>query len=387
MRLIIATLLLTASTAFADSGVSYVGVSRNATSAPACNDGIDNDGDIAGPGGGIDYPDDLGCWGPDDDDEGWPTALTTGPYSTGTNLRGQCIELCTVGGMPSSGSINTSSSGTTIQCLTMNGGTVLTIDEDNTTIRCIDASTNTSKIKITASGTVIEDVAIDRSGIDPPSEIEGNIWIQSGADNTVIERVELTGWDDGIKADAGNGLLIRDSFIHNPYGVQQCEGQPHNDGIELDGGTSNIVVEGNWIAVDENNADCKTAAFMHDNWQGTQNNTNLRRNYLDGDNHSGAYTIYCDGSFNSNAMSNLTYIHNMVLPTTNGYFHGEVGQCNLLQSGNIDANTGNSIMGSDSLVQCNDGIDNDDDGLIDWGLSDWNENSGTGCTNGRDNTE
>jgi hypothetical protein len=77
---------------------------------------------------------------------------------------------------------------------------------------------------------------------------------------------------------------------------------------------------------------------MLDNWFGASDNIAIDGNRLVG----GGYTFYCDGQFNSNPLSNMSFTNNRL---GRGYWgYASVNSpCNPTWSGNVDDRTGNAI--------------------------------------------
>jgi len=362
----------------------------------ACSDGIDNDGDAAQGGGGIDYPADYGCWGPDDATESFPDDATTGVYSTSTALRGQCATLC-AGGLSSSGSINTSAPDTTIQCLELNANATLTIDQPRTTVRCVSgiAGGATIRVNITADDVVIEDSHFSNGtgGGDPQNT---DVIRVNGADGVRIERTELSEYGDGVKVMSATNLLLRDNWIHNAGSGGNFSGS-HSDAVESDGGAHGMIIEGE---THENQLG-DTSMLMMDNWAGSSSDISVRRNQFVGVPSWSGITIYCDGTFGGSAMTNIVVVSNMVHPSRGWAVESDWlasgGRCtpSITVSGNRNRDTGLlygtyfSSLYANPVAQvaapaCNDGIDNDGDGKIDWGWSSWND---SGCASGADTSE
>jgi hypothetical protein len=238
----------------------------------ACSDGIDNDGDAAKGGGGVDYPADYGCWGPGDDTETFPDDATTGPYSTGTTLRGQCASLCANGLVASAASINTSAPGETHQCLDLTGSATITIDQDDATIRCVRAIGGgvQRRVQVTsgADGVVIEDSEFGNgAGAGDPQNID-TIRLTGGVSNVRIERVEIQDYGDGVKIESASRVTLRDNWIHAAGAGGNFQGS-HADSIEMDGGAVDLLVEGST----HENLKSDTSMFMIDNWAGSSRST------------------------------------------------------------------------------------------------------------------
>jgi hypothetical protein len=261
---------------------------------------------------------------------GWPDANSTGLYrADGTTLRGQCASLCS-SGVTTSGNINTSSSGQTIQCRKITGQ--VNINHDNVTLRCFEIQDNSDITAIWVNGragTVIEDGKVDMG----PNPVDGSeaIHVKGGATNTRMSRLEILRMDDGIKVDTADTFTAESNWLHD---FQPPPDQPnHPDGFELDGGASNGTITGNNVE----NQYGGTSAVMVDNWQGSNRNIKIDGNRLTG----GSFTVYCDGSFNSNALTGISYTNNRMGAGQYGY--SLIRNCSSTFTGNIDDSTGKAI--------------------------------------------
>lgn len=260
---------------------------------------------------------------------GWPDADSTGLYASNGSLRGQCASLCAAG-VSSSGSFTSSSNGQTLQCKKINGS--VTVKHRDITIRCVEISENDLTavwIQSGADGTILEDAKVDMMGGSIGNEA---IRLLNGPKNTTIARVEVTRAQDGIKIDSADTFTIKDSWIHNFQAPNSSSN--HWDGLEMDGGAKNGTITGNNI----DNQYSDTSAVMIDNWQGSNTNLTIDRNRLAG----GGYTTYCDGNFNSNPLSGIAYTNNRIKKGIYGYKLYR-GTCNPTFTGNVDDVTGKPI--------------------------------------------
>ncbi|WP_445493012.1 Ig-like domain-containing protein [Rhodopseudomonas sp. RCAM05734] len=133
---------------------------------------------------------------------------------------------------------------------------------------------------------------------------------------------------DGIDV-RGDNTVIQDNFIHNMRGTPDS----HFDGIQADGGFSNLVIQHNTVINEEG----QTSAIMLDNYWGAINNVLIDNNLLIG----GGYTVYINEMLNQGgAVTNVTYSNNHV---GNGYW----GDLNLVtQLGNQPKMSGNVSDGA-----------------------------------------
>jgi len=81
-----------------------------------------------------------------------------------------------------------------------------------------------------------------------------------------------------------------------------ASGSPHYDCIQIDGGVSDVVIRHN-TAINQFD---QASAVMIDNYFGPIADILVENNLLIG----GGFTIYVDGQFNSNPISNVRIVHN-----------------------------------------------------------------------------
>jgi Ca2+-binding RTX toxin-like protein len=103
--------------------------------------------------------------------------------------------------------------------------------------------------------------------------------------------------ENGINV-TGSNTIIQDNYIHNLL----ASGSPHYDGIQIDGGESNVTVSHNTIINDYG----QTSAVMIDNYFGPINNISVDNNVLVG----GGYTVYADGQFSGGSISGVSFTNN-----------------------------------------------------------------------------
>ncbi len=105
---------------------------------------------------------------------------------------------------------------------------------------------------------------------------------------------------DGIDV-RGDNTVIQDNFIHDMRGTADS----HLDGIQADGGFSNLVIRHNTVINEEG----QTAALMLDNYWGPIDNVVIDNNLLIG----GGYTVYINEmAGQGGAVTNVTYTNNHV---------------------------------------------------------------------------
>ena len=105
--------------------------------------------------------------------------------------------------------------------------------------------------------------------------------------------------ENGIALSSGN-TLIQDNYIHD----LRASGSPHYDGIQIDGGISNVTIQHNTVI----NSHTQTAALMIDNYFGPISNIKVDNNLLVG----GGYTIYSDAHFNGGSITGVSITNNHV---------------------------------------------------------------------------
>jgi hypothetical protein len=206
---------------------------------------------------------------------GYPDATTTG-VPAGVTLT------------PYNGNLVINTPGAVISGLDIHG--TVTINAPNVTlVNCKVTAASFYVVNIAATGATVQNCTIDGVGTGN----DGSIGINGSGTflNNNIYNVE-----NGF--GVGSNSVIRDNYVHN----LRASGAPHYDGIQIDGGVSNVVIEHNTIINTYN----QTSAVMIDNWAGAISNITVNNNLLVG----GGYTIYVDGHFNSNPISGVTITNN-----------------------------------------------------------------------------
>lgn len=123
----------------------------------------------------------------------------------------------------------------------------------------------------------------------------------------------------------GSGSVIEGNYIHDLL----APGDPHYDGIQIDGGLANITIQHNTII----NPHDQTSAVMIDNYFGAVDNITVSDNYLAG----GGYTVYSDGQFRSDPITDVSFINNAMQRGHWGY--ASIENNTPVDSGNFDAAT------------------------------------------------
>jgi hypothetical protein len=129
--------------------------------------------------------------------------------------------------------------------------------------------------------------------------------------------------ENGITLNGGE-TIIQGNYIHD----LKASGSPHYDGIQMDGGQSNVSITRNTII----NPHDQTAAIMVDNYFGPISNIKVDGNLLQG----GGYTVYSDGQFSGGAISGVSFTNNKFGKGRWGY--ASIVKNTVAQSGNTDLN-------------------------------------------------
>jgi hypothetical protein len=241
----------------------------------------------------------------------WPDATNTGVIA-GTTLK-------------ASGSITISTAGAVISGLDISG--TVTINANNVTFRnsrVRSAAFAVVRVQNGRSGVLIENVEINGVG----SGNEGNHGI--AGEGATIRRVNIYNVENGITPQSSNSpMIIEDSYIHD----LRASGSPHYDGIQIDGGLSNITIRRNTVI----NSFTQTAAVMIDNWFGPISNITVDGNRLVG----GGYTVYSDGQFDGGTISGVRFTNNRLGKGRWGY--ASIVNNSPTWTGNVDDVTGQTI--------------------------------------------
>ena len=145
--------------------------------------------------------------------------------------------------------------------------------------------------------------------------------IANGVTGAVVQNCEINGVGTGNDGSHGilgqgtfignniynveNGItlqgsaIIRDNYIHN----LKASGSPHYDGIQIDGGVSNVTISHNTVINDYG----QTAAIMIDNYFGPISNIQVDNNLLAG----GGYTVYVHANqFTGGSVTGVSFTNN-----------------------------------------------------------------------------
>ncbi|HET6676271.1 MAG TPA: right-handed parallel beta-helix repeat-containing protein [Nitrospiraceae bacterium] len=217
-----------------------------------------------------------------------------------------------------------------IEGLDIRGSVV--IDAPNVTLKnckISDGGYNVVLIKPGVTGTVVQNCDVDNQGAGG----------QGIAGQGTFVSNNIHGAADGIDV-RGDNTVIRDNFIHDMQGNSDS----HFDGIQADGGFSNLTIAHNTVI----NEHGQTSAIMLDNYWGPIDNVTIDDNLLAG----GGYTTYLQESSSSfwggghggHPITNVTYSNNHVGP-------GQYGDLYLATDlGHSPTMTGNTQDGDSMLA-------------------------------------
>lgn len=217
-----------------------------------------------------------------------------------------------------SGSLVINTPGTVIDARDVSG--TITINASNVTIRRTRVRGSDFaliRVKEGATGVLIEDCEIDGRGVSGTSNSTGVVG------PVTVRRCNIFGVENGISPFGGS--QVEANYIHD-LGAPEA---PHYDGIQIDGGESNIVIRGNTIINDYS----QTSAVMIDNYFGPISNVSVEGNRLIG----GGYTVYSDGNFDGGAITGVSFTDNRMGEGQWGY--ALIRNNTVTESGNVDDNT------------------------------------------------
>jgi len=192
-----------------------------------------------------------------------------------------------------SGSISIDKPGVTISGLDIKG--TVYINAANVTLEDCKITSNAFyivKIKDGVTGVTVQDCEINGTGANN----EGSNGI---AGQGTFLRNNIYNVENGITIQ-GNNSVIQDNYIHN----LKASGSPHYDGIQIDGGVSNVTISHNTVINDYG----QTSAVMIDNYFGPVSNVKVDGNLLIG----GGYTIYSDGQFTGGSITGVSITNNHI---------------------------------------------------------------------------
>lgn len=232
--------------------------------------------------------------------EGWPSEETTGPAPG------------TVFGPPELDVYNVQYDGEIVENRDLRAGISNTFN--NVIIRNNKIRGQGNFIiynQLGADGTVIEDNLIDGVG----RQNAGCVGIALGGIDMVIQRNNIQRVQDGMTLFGKPfpvNITIRDNFIHH---MRAAPGEPHYDGIQLDGGGTTMLIEHNTVM----NEQIDTSCIMLDNFGGPMDDITIQDNALFG----GGYTCYYTDNFfpdGSMPLTNTRYLRNLMHVGVYAYF-------------------------------------------------------------------
>ena len=169
------------------------------------------------------------------------------------------------------------------------------------------------EVVINASNVTLQNCKITNSGY-------WVVKIADGVTGAVVQNCEINGvgtGNDGSHGILGSGTfignniynvengitlqgsaVIRDNYIHG----LKASGAPHYDGIQIDGGISNVTISHNTVINDWG----QTSAIMIDNYFGPISNISVDNNLLAG----GGYTVYSDARFTGGSITGVSFTNN-----------------------------------------------------------------------------
>jgi hypothetical protein len=175
-------------------------------------------------------------------------------------------------------------------------------------------------IKQGTLGVVVEDCEIDGVG----SGNDGSSGIQGAG---TFRRNNIYHVENGFALNGSS--LIEDNYVHDLL----ASGSPHYDGIQIDGGMSDVTIRHNTII----NQYTQTSAVMIDNYFGPISNISVENNVLIG----GGYTVYSDAQFNGGPVTGVSFTANRLGKGKWGY--GSIVKNTPVWRDNVDNVTGRPL--------------------------------------------
>jgi hypothetical protein len=219
---------------------------------------------------------------------GWPDATNTG-VPAGVTLT-------------ASGNLVITKAGAVISGLDISG--TVYIDAPNVTLENCKITSGAWAVVSIASGVtgaVVQNCEINGTGVSTSGSI--GIYGSGTFTGNNIYNVER-----GVAVAKGSsGAVIENNYIHNLL----ASGSPGYDGIEIDGGVSNVTISHNTVV----NSHGQTSAIMIDNYFGAISNVSVDNNLLGG----GGYTIYDYARFNSSPVTGVSITNNHLQSGQWGY--------------------------------------------------------------------
>lgn len=175
--------------------------------------------------------------------------------------------------------------------------------------------------------------------------------IKPGLQGVVIQDCEIDGigtGNAGSNGIRGAGTFLRNNIYHVENGITLsgsatiegnyihdllASGDPHYDGIQIDGGVSNVTIRRNTVV----NTHAQTSAVMIDNYFGPISNIVVDDNRLIG----GGYSVYSDGQFAGGPISGVSFTNNQLGKGRWGY--SSFVKNNPVWRNNVDDVTGRNL--------------------------------------------
>lgn len=197
------------------------------------------------------------------------------------------------------------------------------IDADDVTIqntRVTGAGFSVIQVKAGSRNVTIKDVEVDGKGLQA-----GSMGIIGPA---TVTGSNISGVENGLTP--GSGSVLKGNYVHD----LKAPGAPHYDGIQIDGGLSNITISDNFIDMHEHG---QTSAVMIDNYFGPISDITVAGNRLIG----GGFTVYSDGQFTGGTITGVSFINNQL---GKGYYgYASIVNNSPVWTGNVDADTGKPV--------------------------------------------
>jgi hypothetical protein len=217
--------------------------------------------------------------------------------------------------------LNITKDGTVVDGKNISGG--IWIDADNVTVKNSRISGNGFAVVQVKDGS--KGVKISNVEIDGKAAQSGSMGVIGPAD---VTGADIKGVENGLTP--GSGSVLTNNWVHD----LQSPGSPHYDGIQIDGGLSNITITKNRIDLSNHT---QTSAVMIDNYFGPISNIVVDGNHLSG----GGYTVYSDGQFTGGSIAGVSFTNNVL---GKGYYgYASVVKNSPAWSGNTDAETGKPV--------------------------------------------
>lgn len=222
-----------------------------------------------------------------------------------------------------SGSITVNTAGAILEALDISG--TVTINASNVVLR--NSRVTGSDFAIVRVRSDVTSVRIENTEINGRG-LNGTANSMGVYGPAAVLRSNIYGVENGVAPFSGS--TVQDNYIHG----LGAPGSPHYDGIQIDGGVSNVVVSHNTVDVSDHD---QTSAVMIDNYFGPISNIAVTSNRLLG----GGYTVYSDGQFSGGSISGVSFVGNRL---GKGYWgYASIVGNTPVWSGNVDDSTGANV--------------------------------------------